>query len=254
MSVSIRQVGTDSSVSSAEILSVIRQAPRASHKGKAPTTCLAPVAAPPPCHGQRGPRPAVDRKGARCRHERFPASIFERHDRHDRLLTSPLRDAGPERNCRWTHWRWLCGGRGSRRAPTSSVTATAGRDTCQFGISTGSQTSVPSPPSGRARSRTTTRWPRPLNGISKAELIETQHPWKDVDQVIRAIFQWITSHNGERLHSALDYVPPAEYEGAWWRSKEQTPQSAWTKTTGLYETRGSSGCAAGCQGGSRRAT
>ncbi|MET8940324.1 integrase core domain-containing protein [Streptomyces rubiginosohelvolus] len=26
----------------------------------------------------------------------------------------------------------------------------------------------------------------------------------------RAIFQWITWYNGERLHSALDYVSPAE--------------------------------------------
>ncbi|MFD8727084.1 integrase core domain-containing protein [Streptomyces sp. NPDC059611] len=72
-------------------------------------------------------------------------------------------------------------------------------------------------------------------------------------QVERAIVQWITWYNGERLHSALDYVPPAEYERACWRSKEQTPQSAWTKTTGLYESRGSSGCAAGVSGQGRRA-
>ncbi|MFJ7063624.1 IS3 family transposase [Streptomyces microflavus] len=65
-----------------------------------------------------------------------------------------------------------------------------------------------------------------LNGTFKAELIEMQGPWKDVDQVERAIFQWITWYNEERLHSALDYVPPAEYEGAFWRSQEQTPQSA----------------------------
>ncbi|MEU0378816.1 IS3 family transposase [Streptomyces cyaneofuscatus] len=45
-------------------------------------------------------------------------------------------------------------------------------------------------------------------------------------QVERAIFQWITWYNGERLHSALDYVSPAEYEGALWRSKEQTPRPA----------------------------
>lgn len=65
-----------------------------------------------------------------------------------------------------------------------------------------------------------------LNGTFKAELIEMQGPWKDVDQVERAIFQWITWYNEERLHSALDYVPPAEYEEAFWRSQEQTPQSA----------------------------
>ncbi|MCX4741893.1 IS3 family transposase [Streptomyces antibioticus] len=65
-----------------------------------------------------------------------------------------------------------------------------------------------------------------LNGTFKAELIEMQGPWKDVDQVERAIFQWITWYNEERLHSALGYVPPAEYEEAFWRSQEQTPQSA----------------------------
>jgi transposase InsO family protein len=65
-----------------------------------------------------------------------------------------------------------------------------------------------------------------LNGIFKAELIEMQDSWKGVDQAERAIFQWITWYNEERLHSALDYVPPAEYEKAFWRSQEQIPQSA----------------------------
>ncbi|MFD3736370.1 transposase, partial [Streptomyces sp. NPDC058632] len=79
-----------------------------------------------------------------------------------------------------------------------------------------------------------------LNGTFKAELIEMQGPWKDGDQVERAIFQWITWYNEERLHSALDYVPPAEYEQAFWRSQEQVPQSAGTIKIGLYETRDSS--------------
>ncbi|MFK4106967.1 IS3 family transposase [Streptomyces sp. NPDC019531] len=65
-----------------------------------------------------------------------------------------------------------------------------------------------------------------LNGTFKAELIEMQGPWKDADQVERAIFRWVTWYNEERLHSALDYVPPVEYEEAFWRSQEQTPQSA----------------------------
>ncbi|WP_374109074.1 IS3 family transposase [Streptomyces sp. CC228A] len=65
-----------------------------------------------------------------------------------------------------------------------------------------------------------------LNGTFKAELIEMQGPWRDVDQVERAIFQWVAWYNEERLHSALDYVPPAEYERAWRRQQEATPQSA----------------------------
>ncbi|MEU9979298.1 IS3 family transposase [Streptomyces sp. NPDC051014] len=65
-----------------------------------------------------------------------------------------------------------------------------------------------------------------LNGTFKAELIEMQGPWKDPAQVERAIFQWVTWYNEERLHSALDYVPPAEYERDFWQSQEQPPQSA----------------------------
>jgi putative transposase len=65
-----------------------------------------------------------------------------------------------------------------------------------------------------------------LNGTFKAELIEMQGPWLDVDQVERAIFQWVTWYNEQRLHSALDYVPPTEYGRNFWRSLEQVPQSA----------------------------
>ncbi|NKY14005.1 integrase core domain-containing protein, partial [Streptomyces somaliensis] len=49
---------------------------------------------------------------------------------------------------------------------------------------------------------------------------------RDVDQVERAISQWVTWYNEERLHSALDYVPPTEDEREWWRQQGATPQSA----------------------------
>ncbi|MGY1500496.1 integrase core domain-containing protein [Streptomyces sp. QTS52] len=65
-----------------------------------------------------------------------------------------------------------------------------------------------------------------LNGTFKAELIEMQGPWTGFDQVERVIFQWVTWYNEEGLHSALKYVPPAEYEPDLWRSQEQAPQSA----------------------------
>ncbi|MFF7977481.1 integrase core domain-containing protein, partial [Streptomyces sp. NPDC007905] len=65
-----------------------------------------------------------------------------------------------------------------------------------------------------------------LNGTFKAELIEMQGPWRDFEQVERAIFQWVTWYNEERLHSALGYVPPAEYERDFRRSLEEEPQAA----------------------------
>ncbi|WP_099904134.1 integrase core domain-containing protein [Streptomyces sp. TLI_171] len=63
-----------------------------------------------------------------------------------------------------------------------------------------------------------------LNGT--AELIEHQGPWRDFDEVERALFQWVAWYNGERLHSALDYVSPDEYEQAYWASPESFPQTA----------------------------
>ncbi|WP_345694686.1 IS3 family transposase [Kitasatospora terrestris] len=65
-----------------------------------------------------------------------------------------------------------------------------------------------------------------LNGTFKAELIEHQGPWRDFDEVERAVFQWVAWYNGERLHSALDYMPPDEYEQAYWASLDQHPQVA----------------------------
>ncbi|WP_079102944.1 integrase core domain-containing protein [Streptomyces sp. TP-A0356] len=55
------------------------------------------------------------------------------------------------------------------------------------------------------------------DSYDNAMAIEMQGPWTGFDQVERAIFQWVTWYNEERLHSALDYVPPAEYERDWWR-------------------------------------
>lgn len=65
-----------------------------------------------------------------------------------------------------------------------------------------------------------------LNGTFKAELIKHQGPWRDFEEVERAVFQWVAGYNGERLHSALGYLPPDEYEQAYWASLEEVPQTA----------------------------
>jgi len=65
-----------------------------------------------------------------------------------------------------------------------------------------------------------------LNGTFKAELIGREGPWRDHDQVERAVFRRVDWYNTERLHSALDYVPPDEYEHDYWTSLTQSPQPA----------------------------
>ncbi|MGW3168432.1 integrase core domain-containing protein [Streptomyces sp. NPDC001142] len=53
------------------------------------------------------------------------------------------------------------------------------------------------------------------NGTFKAELIEHQGSWRDSDQVEHALVQWVGRYNTERLHSALDYLPPDEFESSY---------------------------------------
>jgi putative transposase len=52
-----------------------------------------------------------------------------------------------------------------------------------------------------------------VNGLYKAELI-TLKTWRDVTEVELATASWVAWWNEERLHSALAYLPPAEFEAA----------------------------------------
>jgi putative transposase len=56
-----------------------------------------------------------------------------------------------------------------------------------------------------------------VNGLYKAELIHRAGPWRSVAQVELATARWVHWWNEQRLHSALGYVPPAEYEAAYWQ-------------------------------------
>ncbi|WP_423202722.1 IS3 family transposase [Mycobacterium lehmannii] len=53
-----------------------------------------------------------------------------------------------------------------------------------------------------------------VNAAYKTELITRGKPWRCIDDVELATAQWVAWYNQERLHEALGYVPPAEYEAA----------------------------------------
>lgn len=53
-----------------------------------------------------------------------------------------------------------------------------------------------------------------VNAAYKSELINRGKPWRSVDDVELATAAWVAWYNQERLHEALGYVPPAEYEAA----------------------------------------
>jgi transposase InsO family protein len=49
-------------------------------------------------------------------------------------------------------------------------------------------------------------------GLYKTELIDRQRSWTGPNEVERETATWVHSFNTERLHSALDYRPPVEFE------------------------------------------
>lgn len=53
-----------------------------------------------------------------------------------------------------------------------------------------------------------------VNAAYKTELVYRGKPWRTVAEVELATARWVAWYNQERLHEALGYVPPAEYEAS----------------------------------------
>jgi putative transposase len=51
-----------------------------------------------------------------------------------------------------------------------------------------------------------------LIGLYKLECVRPDGPWRGVDDLELATLNWVHWFNGYRLHSALGYIPPTEYE------------------------------------------
>jgi putative transposase len=59
-----------------------------------------------------------------------------------------------------------------------------------------------------------------FNGLYKTELIHRKGPWRNVEQVEWATLNYVDWFNNRRIHEALDYVPPVEFEVAYYDSSE----------------------------------
>jgi putative transposase len=56
-----------------------------------------------------------------------------------------------------------------------------------------------------------------VNGLYKAEVIHRQGPWRSLEHVELASAAWVQWWNERRLHSAIGHIPPAEFEGRYYR-------------------------------------
>ena len=60
-------------------------------------------------------------------------------------------------------------------------------------------------------------------GLFKTEVIWRRGPWRSVEDVEFATLEWVDWFNNRRLLEPLGYVPPAEYEAAYYRSQKPQP-------------------------------
>jgi putative transposase len=59
-----------------------------------------------------------------------------------------------------------------------------------------------------------------FNGLYKTELIHRKGPWRNVEHVEWATLNYVDWFNNRRIHEALDYVPPVEFEAHYYDSSE----------------------------------
>jgi putative transposase len=56
-------------------------------------------------------------------------------------------------------------------------------------------------------------------GLYKTEVIRPRGPWRNLDAVEYATLEWVDWFNNRRLLEPLGYVPPVEFEEAYYRNQ-----------------------------------
>ena len=72
-------------------------------------------------------------------------------------------------------------------------------------------------------------------GLFKAEVIHRLGPWKGVEDVEFATLDWVAWFNGRRLLEPLGYVPPIEFEEAYYRQNGLPPENGFAGSTQSHD-------------------
>jgi transposase InsO family protein len=63
-------------------------------------------------------------------------------------------------------------------------------------------------------------------GLYKTEVIRRRGPWKGIDEVEFATLEWVAWYNSQRLLEPLGYVPPDEFERAYYNRQTASAELA----------------------------
>ena len=67
-------------------------------------------------------------------------------------------------------------------------------------------------------------------GLYKTEVIHWRGPWRTLSDFEYATLEWVDWFNNRRLLSSIGYVPPAEFEQAYYRKKRRSGPGGLTQT------------------------
>ena len=73
-----------------------------------------------------------------------------------------------------------------------------------------------------------------INGLYKAELIRKRGPWKTLEDVEFATLEWVDWFNNRRLAGPIGYIPPAEFEEAYYAHAAATEEEEGLKQRSLH--------------------
>jgi transposase InsO family protein len=65
-----------------------------------------------------------------------------------------------------------------------------------------------------------------INGLYKTEVINHKGPWHNIDEVEYATLDWVDWFNNRRLMEPLGWLPPMEYEQAFYQSQAAQARAA----------------------------
>ncbi|WP_239313454.1 integrase core domain-containing protein, partial [Frankia sp. Cj3] len=59
-----------------------------------------------------------------------------------------------------------------------------------------------------------------VNGLYKTELINRRGPWRTLNELELATFEWVDWYNNRRIHSGCGNMPPADFEALYYMQDE----------------------------------